>query len=325
MLNTRKLVSGGVITNYHCSSRCRHCVYASSPHWASDYMSRPRADEVFGFLKSAGCSRVHIGGGEPLLQPEKLLPILESAREQGVGIDYIETNSSWYQGPGQAATVLEGLQKLGVDTLLVSIDPFHNEFIPFRKVKGLLEVCRNTGMEVFPWRMEFWDDLERMGDSIPHSLEEFTTVFGPDYPSQLIQRYRLNMRGRALQTFKALLPPLPLETVLNQSGPCQELDGIHHFHIDLHGYFIPEQCPGLSIHLDDLATWQTSGRYPFFLALNSQGIRGLLDRVTREYGFSPQKTYVSKCDLCYDLRRFLVLDRGLDSPDLQPQDHYRYM
>ena len=40
-----------------------------------------------------GCPSVHIGGGEPLLRPDKLQAVLEAASDCGVGIDYVETNS----------------------------------------------------------------------------------------------------------------------------------------------------------------------------------------------------------------------------------------
>ncbi|NLJ40831.1 MAG: radical SAM protein [Clostridiales bacterium] len=67
MLKINRLVSGGIITNYHCSSKCKHCSYSSSPEWPKDYMTKAMANEVFAILKRMGCNRVHIGGGEPFL------------------------------------------------------------------------------------------------------------------------------------------------------------------------------------------------------------------------------------------------------------------
>ena len=51
MLKINQLVSGGIITNYNCSSKCRHCVYASSPSWPKDYMTPSDADEILTMLK----------------------------------------------------------------------------------------------------------------------------------------------------------------------------------------------------------------------------------------------------------------------------------
>jgi MoaA/NifB/PqqE/SkfB family radical SAM enzyme len=37
---------------------------------------------------------VHIGGGDPLLRPDKLKRVLDIAAEVDVSVEYVETNSS---------------------------------------------------------------------------------------------------------------------------------------------------------------------------------------------------------------------------------------
>jgi len=147
-------------------------------------MSSDTSDEIFAILKKLGCHSVHIGGGEPLLQPDSIFLVLKSAKRNRMDIEYVETNASWFKDAASAETILISLMKNGVYTLLISIDPFHNEFIPFWKVKSLIEVCRKVNMSVFPWLMEFWPDLDTMDDQKPHSLEEYAKVFGQDYLSK---------------------------------------------------------------------------------------------------------------------------------------------
>ena len=53
-------------------------------------------------------------------------------------IDYVETNSSWYRDPDTAIELLDRLKRKGLHTLLISMSPFHNEYIPFAKVKGVM-------------------------------------------------------------------------------------------------------------------------------------------------------------------------------------------
>ena len=199
MLRINYLVSGGLITNYRCSSRCRHCVYASSHAWPDDYMTSSAADEIFSLLKKLGCSSIHIGGGEPLLRPERIFPVLESAAGNDVDIEYIETNASWYKDESSAVNILKELRKRGAGCLLISIDPYHNEYIPFYKVKGLIKACSEVNMDVFPWLMEL-DDLDALDDRRPHSGGH--ARLGDDYLLKLPGRYGLNLRGRApdLQT-----------------------------------------------------------------------------------------------------------------------------
>ena len=119
-LTIKRLASGGVITNYHCVSRCGHCLYNCSPRRATDYLGREMADEIFGRIAGLGCRSVHIGGGEPLLNPGQLAEVLGAAANAGVAIDYVETNSAWYVDPEQAEALLQDLRSAGVDTMLDS-------------------------------------------------------------------------------------------------------------------------------------------------------------------------------------------------------------
>ncbi len=325
MLRFERLSLGGIITNYYCSSKCRHCAYSSSPEWPREYMTPDVADEIFQKLGELGCYVVHIGGGEPLLCPEKLFPILDSAKRNGIHIEYVETNASWHEDFESSCELLKKLQEYGVYTLLISIDPFHNEFIPFERTRGLIDACHRCGMEFYPWLMEFWKDLDSLDTSKVHTLEEFTEMFGSRYKTLLMRRYHLNLRGRALHLFKEYLKARSLEDILAESAPCRELSGVQHFHIDLYKNFIPQSCVGLSMRLEDLSEGADPEKYPLLDSLYLKGIRGLYDIAVNEYGFRAEDKYTGKCDLCMDIRRYLVMEVGLDTPDLQPVGHYKYM
>jgi len=125
-----RLRSGGLITNYFCTSNCGHCLYNCSPHWEKRYIDSDTAEKNLRAIRSLGCRSVHIGGGEPLLRPDKLGSVLEVASEVGVSVEYVETNSSWFQDIESAKALLARLRPKGLQTLLVSISPFHNLIRP---------------------------------------------------------------------------------------------------------------------------------------------------------------------------------------------------
>jgi len=283
------------------------------------------ADEIFSILKDLGCHSVHIGGGEPLLQPDKIYPVLEAAKRNGIGIEYIETNASWFKDEESAKGTLRKLMQHGVDTLLISIDPYHNEYIPFWKVKGLMKACSKVNMGVFPWLMEFWEDLNAFDDRKPHSLQEYAEVFGQNYLLKLAERYGINLKGRAMETYRTMMKREPFEQILRRTVPCRLLSGVHHFHVDLYGNFIPQSCPGLSVNLRELYQGADPDKYPVLYSLESVGIRGLVELAVEKYGYKPKDEYAGKCDLCYDIRRYLVLELGLELPDLQPAGHYKFV
>lgn len=324
-LKIGRLASGGIITNYFCTSACRHCLYNCGPHWEKSYISVEAAEHNFRTLKSLGCSAVHIGGGEPLLRPEELGAVLDAARRLGVSIDYVETNSSWFKDPGSAEALLASLRSKGLHTLLVSISPFHNEQIPFARTQGVIDAARNTGVRIFPWVAEFIPDLSAFDSTRPHALSEYEERFGQDYLRSILDRYWIHMGGRALETFRPRLRTKTLEHILreNTTGCGRELNDTSHFHLDLFGNYIPGLCSGLAIARDDLGQPLVEDKYLLLNILNAKGVRGLLDFAAREYGFKPgQAGYINKCDLCTEVRSFLSRNKMVDFLELRPKEFY---
>ena len=324
-LSITRLSSGGVITNYSCVSHCGHCLYNCGPHREKDYLSGSAAERIFIRIRELGCRSVHIGGGEPLLSPGKLIDVLQAAQRVGVGIDYVETNSSWHVDPGRTEEMLAQLMDAGVPTLLLSISPFHNAHIPFSRVRGVIDACRRTGMHVFPWVNDFVRDLDRLGDADTHTMEEFEAAFGADYLARIPDRYWIHLGGRALDTFRTVFPTTPAETVLERSPQscARALSDTTHFHIDLYGNYIPGLCAGLALDMSDLGSALPEGKYPLLDRLAATGIRGLFELAAEEYGYTPGKeSYFNHCDLCTDIRGFLLNAAGERFAELAPEEFY---
>jgi hypothetical protein len=321
-LQIRHLASGGLITNYYCTSRCAHCLYCCSPQWEKRYIDETTARRNLAKIRSLGCTAVHVGGGEPFLNPQGLLRVLEVARETGVRVDYVETNSSWYRDLDSAVAQLKELKARGLETLLVSVSPFHNEHIPFQKVKGVIEACRVARLAAFPWVSDFYRELDAFDPGTTHRLQEYEKKFGMGYLRKIPTRYWIHLGGRALKTFATIFETHDCAAIrsLNRQG-CRELQDVTHFHLDLFGNYIPGLCSGLAIERDDLGTTITAEKYPLLACLHESGINGLFE-MAREEGFEASGRYLSKCHLCLDIRRYLVLDRGLTFPELAPRGFY---
>ncbi len=320
-----RLKSGGLITNYFCSSSCRHCLYNCSPQWEKQYIDAETARENLEKIRAMGCRAVHIGGGEPLLRPEKLITVLEVAKAVGVSIEYVETNSSWFKDNDSAISLLSRLRDKGLHTLLVSISPFHNEQIPFARVQGVVDAAQHAGIGIFPWVSDFVSDLTSFDTTRPHSLNEYQQRFGDDYLMQIMQRYWIHLGGRALETFRPWLGKKTLQQVLdeNPGGCAVELSDTSHFHMDLFGNYIPGLCSGLVISCDDLGSRLSADKYPILVKLYSEGIRGLVSMATEMFGFAPQiNNYINKCDLCTEIRTYMVNSDYNESSELNPAGFY---
>lgn len=323
VLHTKHLASGGLITNYYCTSQCAHCLYACSPRWEKRYIDAATTRRNLEKIKGLGCHAIHIGGGEPLLNPHGLKTVLEIARELQVRIDYVETNSSWFTDGDAAAALLQELKKVGLTTLLVSISPFHNEYIPFHKVKGVIAACGRTGITPFPWISAFYREIDSLDDRVPHRLTEYQERFGDDYLENIPARYWVHLGGRAVPTFQKVLAHQDYQTILavNRRG-CSELQDVSHFHLDLFGNYIPGLCSGLAVGRDDLGKPLDPDQYPILSILHASGINGLWELAMDRYAFQPSPTYLSKCHLCLDIRRHRVMAPGVASQELQPRAFY---
>jgi hypothetical protein len=324
-LNIGRLMSGGLITNYFCTSSCGHCLYNCSPQWEKRYIDTDTAEKNLKTIRSLGCRSVHIGGGEPLLRPDELAVVLKIAAELGVSVEYVETNSSWFMDHSSAEDFLTGLRNQGLHTLLVSISPFHNEHIPFYKVKGVVEAAGRAGVGIFPWVTDFISDLSQFDAGNTHSLAEFSDIFGRDYLLQVLERYWIHMGGRALETYRPLMGQKTFHQVMDEStATCYgELSSTSHFHIDLFGNYIPGLCSGLSIAIEDLGKPLSDETYPIITTLYRWGIRGLVKMAEDTVGYIPQKDlYINKCDLCTEVRTFLVQTDYSGSKELNPDEFY---
>jgi organic radical activating enzyme len=324
--NITKLISGGIITNYFCSSHCAHCLYRSGPGWPNRYIDPGLCENMMSIVNKLGCRSVHIGGGEPLLRPDELIQVIETARRFNLAIEYVETNSSWFKDSDSAKMTLSRLRKAGLRTLLISISPFHNQFVPFLKVSGVMEACRQTGIQIFPWITEFISDLSQFDPHKTHTLEEYTATFGDGYLAEIPERYWIHMGGRALELFRPVMGLKPIGQIMDEnSGDCaRELSDTSHYHIDLFGNYIPGLCSGLAIAAHDLGRPLARERYPLLTTLFSAGIKGLLGDAQKIYGFTPlQNGYINKCDLCTEIRTFLVHQNFNQSFELNPKEFYR--
>ena len=177
-----------------------------------------------------------------------------------------------------------------------------------------MQAAATAGVRVFPWVAEFAADMSAFESSRPHALSEYEARYGKDYLRGILGRYWVHLGGRALETFRPLLPTKTLEHILREAeADCaHELTDTSHFHLDLFGNFIPGLCAGLAIARDDLGKPLSAENYLILTVLNAKGIRGFLDFACREFGFQPiQPGYINKCDLCTDIRFFLV-QKGYD-------------
>lgn len=331
MFHSCPIEYSGVIITYACSARCGHCMFAGAPKGSKDFITQEAADRVAKRLARAGVASVHIGGGEPFLRFDVLCEVLSALKRHHVGIDYIETNAFWCKDRETVVQRLKTVSSLGADTVMASVDPFHIEFVPLERPLLLVKTLQELHMGYFVWQERFLRRLLALDIHKTHSPEELRAALGEDYVAETAKEYGLGMNGRALRIAREIFPLRPAREQAEEA-PCGKLLSGRHCHVDLYENIIT--CPGISIGFEDFleaASPKTSPKarvrdpeaYPVVSRLLKGGVAALLE-YAQEKGFCPDPSgYASKCDLCYQLRKYLL--SAAPSPDLAPACFYEML
>ena len=302
MHTVNQLQHGGIMANYQCPAACRHCLYACSPDRSVRYISKSTAEHVCELLLEGGCRSVHIGGGEPFIDFEGLLTLLHVISQAGITVEYIETNAFWAADDKKVKHYLHELKCTGANALCISIDPFHAEYVSPKLPLKLAEICRQTGFRNFLWQEKFVPLLS--GIDKAYSRAKLERLLSPDYILKTAQSYGLSVGGRAINIEEEYAAKEPAQTIID-STPCRNLLSANHFHVDLHGKYIPPGCTGIALPLDEAIRGIPDGKYPVFEALLLNGTEGLL-KYTESKGFVKNaKGYTSGCSLCFHIRHWL--------------------
>lgn len=307
MFGIPDLVGGGLVLGYRCPSRCRHCLYGCGPH--RDDGAPEDLDGLDAVLdtlqRRAPYARFHIGGGEPFLDVERLGHAVEGMEQRGLLLDYVETNAAWVKDAAFAEQQLCALKERGLDCVLVSVSPFHAEFIPFAKTLVLIEqaqqILRNGA---FVWIADFIDELRRVAGSGRLDFDSWIAAAGDSYAREVAARYSLVLAGRAGRYVAAHGVRLPWQSV-SRKAPCRgRLLDTSHFHVDGRGMYVPGLCAGLQLPLSEVPGPIDGAAYPLLQLLLDKGPRALVE-MALPMGFTPASGYSGCCDLCTHVRSFL--------------------
>jgi hypothetical protein len=292
------------MANYQCTAACRHCLYSCSPERNSGYISKAVAEDISVLLREGGCRSVHIGGGEPFLDFDGLVGLVQTLTNAGIKVEYVETNAYWATNEQQIKQRLRLLLSAGADTLCISLDPFHAEYVPVKLPLYLAEICRRSNFGYFLWQEKYLPALSRLDPNKTHDRSELERLISSDYVLKTAQSYGLSIGGRAINIEAEYSAPRPAETVA-ESRPCRRLLSSDHFHIDLNGKFVPPGCTGIAIQLEDAVRGIPDGKYPAYEALLSGGTVELLRYAQlRDFVVNP-RGYTSGCALCFHIRHWL--------------------
>ena len=285
-------------------------------------MDAATAAHICKHLRRLGCQSVHIGGGEPFLDVAGLVTLARTIVDSGVSIDYIETNAAWISGDDERdMQILRDVVNAGGECVMVSADPFHVEFVPFWKPQRLIELLVKIGISHFVWQERYLPMLRKLNPQKTYNAKELQTTFGYDVIEKCAREYGMGFNGRALNLLRKFGERRAADKLATHES-CASLRNASHFHVDFLGRYVPPGCTGMGILIEDIDKPIDCSKYPVMSRLFGGGVGELLE-YARNLGYvSNDNGYVSKCELCFDIRKFLVTLDAQAHSDLTPRNFY---
>ncbi len=325
-------VSGGLILSYKCNMECRHCMYACSPLWKADWISKNAAEKIlsqlagniqgspFGKDKVDINCGLHITGGEPFLNFDLLLKVTGIAHRYKIPSTFVETNCFWCRDDGSTRERLERLKDAGLRGILISVNPFILEKVPFERTERAIRMSEEVfGENVMVYQEFFYYQFKKLKieDTLP--FEEYLRKAGLGSLSYI----ELLPMGRAPYKLSRLYRKYPAERFFSES--CRrELTRSWHAHVDNYGNYMTGYCGGVS--LGDARNIESHRE----VNLDEKPILdALVTSLEKLYWFGKgfgyrelSEGYVSKCHLCVDMRRHIAQQTD-EFKELSPAEFYR--
>ena len=163
------------VVTYACTGKCKHCSEGTHESCGERIDPGVVSDAVRKIVAEYGIKTVMTFGGEPLLYPDAVYAIMNTAKELGVEKRQVITNGYFSNDPDNIRKVAKKLSECGVNDLLLSVDAFHQETIPLDTVRLFALEVKKCGI---PIRLSpAW--LRSVEDQNPYNLKtrEVLTAF----------------------------------------------------------------------------------------------------------------------------------------------------
>ena len=328
-------VSAGVILSYKCSSTCDHCMYACAPSWRADWFSEEGLELVLRKLApkiqaspygpdSVSINHgLHFTGGEPFLNFELLVSAVKLARGFGIPSIFVETNCFWCVEDSDAAKKLMRLKDAGLNGILISVNPFILEQVPFERTERAVRVSRDIfGENAMIYQELYYRQFRGLGIRGTLTLDQYLERGG-----SALRYAELLPMGRACYRLEHLFAKHPAEDFFGESC-ASELTRNWHVHVDNYFNYVTGYCGGISMcdarDLDALHQGVDLDERPIVRAL-VKDIEDLYALAVREFDYRErERGYISKCHLCIDIRRHIA-QRTDRFKELQPRELYYHL
>lgn len=299
------------IVTYRCSSRCRHC-YATGDKSGPDPIAADGAVHILNQLGSRyALDSVMTFGGEPLLYPEIVCAIHSAAKALQIPAREIITNGYWTTDTHKTRAIARSLASSGVNEVIISVDAFHQEYVPLERVKDSAQALLDAGIANIQWN-PCWLGSEQDTNEYNLRTRAILDELQACLPIEAGSGNVMEPAGRAVDHFAAYFQ----RTYDWSTTSCQEmpymdkLDDIRSLCVEPGGDIAicgVELGNAIRDDVNEILERYNPYEHAHMKLILLEGIEGLI-REARSLGLELREDgYYSICDLCTSLRQEMAI------------------
>lgn len=293
------------IVTYNCTSKCKHCAVGDKKLHTGGNLCYEKMRRVLTRI----CEHYHIEsimcfGGEPLLYSNDVVGIMKEARDSNIPKRQIITNGYFSKDKSKIKDVVHSLEKAGVNDILLSVDAFHQEFVPLELIVEFATRVKEgniINMRIHPaWVINKNND-NKWNEKTNEILSQFIN-FGISISSG----NSISLEGNAIKHLSDYYE----KEILNLNFYCGEalyttkLDDVETISIMPNGDLCVCCFPIGNIYNEDVISILNNydpNRIPMMKLLLDQGVKGIVDYAEKQGILLDMSKHYSPCSVCKDI------------------------
>lgn len=294
--------------NNSCTGKCRHCSAGrlSGGQVIDDEKAAQALKDVSQVFH---VESIMTFGGEALLYPEKVCRIHKMAGRCGIPHRQLITNGCFSRDAGRIIEVAKMLEESGVNEIMLSIDCFHEEFLPLEWVRTFAEALA----ENFSGRFRLhpaWVRDEKEDNPYNHRTRECLAFFD-DLGLEQSSGNVISPSGNAVKNLSEYFEKKPLNINFRCGDAIYstKLDAVEEIMIGCNGDVMPCRFPIGNINekdILDILSLYDPYQNEYTKALLEKGIKGLVDTAGQNGIAVNIDEYYTPCAVCKAIARQVI-------------------
>jgi hypothetical protein len=245
----------------------------------------------------------------------------------GIPSQFVETNCYWCKNDEVTRDKLNRLKSNGIKGILISVNPFILEHIPFERTERAIKISKEVFNNNFMvYQIYYYKQFKELNFKGTVPIEKYLSLVSIEELKKKVEIIRM---GRAAYKLQDLYQKYPINRFFNENC-SSDLIRNWHCHFDNKGNYMPGYCGGISWgdvrNLDSLCTDGIElDDFPILSMLIEKNLKDLYLFAKQDFDYMELADgYISKCHACFDLRKS-ISSKTKEFGELKPREFYFHL